>query len=238
MGGHCVFVEICRTVFASYPQEDREMLHRLEIWSFAVLALAVAGCGQSNVANQSPTPPANQPAERDAIPAVASVDPVTVAATDTPEKAAHEFLEALRQGNDVKATQMLSKLAREKTAALNRNLTPSASDTAQFTVGEAEYVTDDGARVACTWSDKDERGTTIEDSHIWVLRREAEGWRIAGVAVEIFKGEPPLLLNFENPDDMIKKERWARQEILKRAAQEAQSQAAADFHSDEAQVRR
>jgi len=192
------------------------MSYRLGIGCLAVLAIAVAGCGKSDVANQQAAP--EQPAERDQVPAVASVDPNTVAATDTPEKATHAFLEALRSGDDAKATQLLSAVAREKTAAVNRGLTPAASDTAKFKVGKVEYVNEDGARVSTTWTDVDDDGQTSDDSPIWVLRRESGGWRIAGVAAEIFPGEPPLCLNFEDPEDMLKKERWARQELMRRQA--------------------
>ena len=49
-----------------------------------------------------------------------------------------EFLEAVRTGNDEKAAKMLSTVARQKTAALNRNVTPPASDTARFAVGKVD----------------------------------------------------------------------------------------------------
>ena len=41
---------------------------------------------------------------------------------------------------------MLSSVARKKTAALNRSVTPPASDTAKFTVGKVDYV-NGGAQV-------------------------------------------------------------------------------------------
>jgi hypothetical protein len=111
---------------------------------------------------------------------------------------------------------MLSTLAREKTASLNRNVTPPASDTAKFSVGKVEYLGDDGARVECTWTDLDEDGQQKSDDAIWVLRREEEGWRVAGVAAQVFPGEPPLLLNFEDPEDMFRKQQWVREEIRRR----------------------
>ena len=111
---------------------------------------------------------------------------------------------------------MLSTVAREKTASLNRNVTPPASDTARFTVGKVEYVNDDGARVACTWTDLDEEGQPKSDEAIWVLRREHQGWRVVGVAAQVFPGEPPLLLNFEDPEDMFRKQQWVREEIRRR----------------------
>ena len=135
---------------------------------------------------------------------------------EPPAAAVYDFLEAVRTGNDEKATKMLSTTAREKAAALNRNITPPASDTARFTIGKVQYVGEDGAQVASTWIDIDDEGQSNSDGAVWVLRREGEGWRVAGVAAIIFPGESPLLLNFEDPEDMIKKQQWVREEIRRR----------------------
>ncbi len=153
-----------------------------------------------------------------------------------PAAALQDFLEALRSGNDEKASAMLSDAARQKTAALNRSVTPPASDTAKFVVGKVEYVNDDGAQVACTWTDFDEDGQPKSDMAVWVLRREAAGWRVAGVAAEIFPGEPPLLLNFEDPEDMFRKQQWVREEIRRRA--EASELQAQDIETEEKSIRR
>jgi hypothetical protein len=150
-------------------------------------------------------------------------------ADDGPAASVGKFLEAVRTGNDEKATQMLSATARAKLAESDarRSVTPPASDTARFEVGKVEYLGEDGARVACTWTDLDENGKLRTDNALWVLRHEAEGWRVAGVAATIFKGEPPLLLNFEDPADMAKKQEWLRAEVARRAQAE-KSQAAVE----------
>lgn len=125
-------------------------------------------------------------------------------------------MEAVRTGNDEKATQMLSSVAREKAASLNRNVTPPASDTARFTVGKVDYVGDDGARVACTWTDLDEEGQPKTDTAVWALRRESEGWRIAGVAAKVFPDHDPIVLNFEDPEGMFRTQQWIREEMRQR----------------------
>ena len=68
--------------------------------------------------------------------------------SNSPEEAIQAFLEAIRTGNDEKANHMLTAAARQKTAALNRNVTPPASDTAHFAIGKVEYVGQDGAHVS------------------------------------------------------------------------------------------
>lgn len=173
----------------------------------AVLAIAVSGCGKP--AGTGPSSTSDSAVSNTGV----AQDSQQL---EGPAAAAHEFLEALRTGNDEKAGKMLSTLAREKTASMNRNVTPPASDTARFAVGKVEYLGDDGARVACTWTDIDEDGQPKSDEAIWVLRREEEGWRVAGVAAQVFPGEPPLLLNFEDPEDMFRKQQWVREEIRRR----------------------
>ena len=188
------------------------MLRSIWIGPLAALAIVATGCGKSDVNTQQSPPPVH----RDAVPSVASVDPNTVAKADGPEQAVHDFLEALRTGDDAKAAQLLSTAARQKTAAVNRGLTPPASSTASFVIGKVELVGDDGARVPCTWTDIDEDGQRKSDAAIWVVRCEAEGWRVAGVAATVFRGEPPLLLNFEDPEEMARKQQLVREEIPRR----------------------
>ena len=68
-------------------------------------------------------------------------------AVETPAESVGKFLEAVRKGNDEKATAMLSKVAREKLAQseAKRSVTPPASDTATFEVGKVEYMGEDRA---------------------------------------------------------------------------------------------
>jgi hypothetical protein len=171
--------------------------------------IGILGCGKSEgPAQQSAASPNN-------------IQSTAKTSSDTPAAACYEFLEAVRTGNDEKAARMLSATSREKAAALNRSVTPSASDTARFTVDEkVKYIGEDGAQVKSTWTDTDGDGQTQSDDSVWVLRHEQDGWRIVGVAVMIFPGEPPLVLNFEDPEEMIKKNQWAREEIRRRAEKE------------------
>ena len=140
---------------------------------------------------------------------------------DTPEGAVALFLGAVCAGNDERAASMLTDVARRKTAEMDLEVAPPGSDTAQFQIGEVELVGEDSARVACTWSDLDQDGARAEEHILWVLRREAAGWRIAGMAPTIFPGEPPLLLNFEDPEEMFEKLQWVQQEAMRRAQAEA-----------------
>ena len=202
----------------------------------AALAVFAAGCSQPTGPTESGKAQDNGAGDK-VVAANANTDNEKAPKLDGPAAVTYEFLEALRTGNDEKASNLLSAAAREKTASLNRNVTPPASDTARFSVGKIDYVNNDGARVASTWTDMDEQGQPKSDEAIWVLRREKEGWRIVGVAAQIFPGEQPLLLNFEDPDDMFRKQQWVREEIRRRM--EAESlQAAQGSDKQENPVRR
>ncbi len=172
--------------------------------------ISLAGCGKPDapvapVVNLNPGPSGGQADAPNA---------------ETPQGAVTIFLSAVCAGNDDHAASMLTDLARQKTSEMDLEVAPPGSDTAQFRIGEVDMLADGAARVACTWSDLDEEGLRQEEQILWVLRREPQGWRIAGMAPTIFPGEPPLLLNFEDPEEMFEKLEWVQQEALRRAQAE------------------
>ncbi|MEN6459152.1 MAG: hypothetical protein ABFC63_09495 [Thermoguttaceae bacterium] len=198
----------------------------------AIVALTMTGCGKPAATNK-PEVTATGP---NAAAAVATTN--AASKNDGPAEAVAEFLEAVRSGNDEKAARMLSSLAREKTASLNRNVTPPASDTAKFTIGKVEYVGEDNAKVSSTWTDLDADGQLKTDDAIWVVRHESDGWRVAGVAATVFPGEPPLVLSFEDPEDMVRKQQWVREEIRRRIEKEQAGLQASGGEKSEKPVRR
>lgn len=186
----------------------------------AFVASVVAGCSQSG--SESPAPEAS---------AAASTTPQ--AAPDEsgpgPAEAVHAFLQAVRDGKDEDANNMLTSTAREETAKLDMVVAPPGSDTATFEVGEVELLSqgdEQGAHVASTWTDVGDDGQPHTDEIIWMLRKEPEGWRIGGMATKVFEDEPPLLLDFENPKDMQRKQQLAEQEMQRRMRAELDAAAA------------
>jgi hypothetical protein len=206
-------------------------LRGIALWTAFVLI--IAGCTKQPGTDQTPAAPHGTEAA-----APAAGDPAgSVAKADDPAAAVSEFLEAVRTGNDEAASQMLSSIARKKTASLNRSVTPPASDTATFTVGKVDYV-DGGARVACTWTDLDADRQPRTDEAFWVVRREASGWRIAGVAAQVFPGEKPVFLNFEDPEDMVRQQQWVREELRRRMEKEESGLQAQSTEKEEKPIRR
>lgn len=144
------------------------------------------------------------------------------AATSEPAKAAvKQFLEAMKRGDDQAARAMLTRVARAKCEEMGMSVAPPVSPGATYAIGESEVVSDDGeiVHVATTWSDTDPDGFTTSEDVLWVVRLDPEGWRVVGMAMLIFSGEPPLLLNFEDPEDMLAKQEQVVLELQRRSKQ-------------------
>lgn len=174
------------------------MLRTTSIATAAFTLLLLTGCGSQT-------------------PAEAPVVPQARADSEAPDQAVFKFLEAVRTGDEQTADSMLTPLARQKTQEMEMVVAPPGSDTASFEVNGVEMISADGAHVSCVWSDVDEAGERSSDTIIWMVRREFDGWRIAGMATKIFADQPPLFLNFEDPADMIRKQQMLQAEIERRS---------------------
>ena len=182
------------------------MDRRRVVAAFVALGLGLAaGCGGSG----SSAPSAGSAADAGSQAALPS----------KPELVVREFLEAVRTGNDERAAQMLTDLARQETHKHEIVVSPPGSETAKFEVGDVEFVIkDELAHVASKWTDIGEDGQPHSDDIVWALRLDKSGWRIAGMATRIFPDEPPLLLDFENPEEMLQQQRLAEEEMQRRAS--------------------
>jgi len=159
----------------------------------AVAALATAGCGSKTSSADAGTEPA--------------------------KTALVAFLEALKRGDDDAAKALLSQVARVKTEELGISVAPPVNDTATYTVRGTEMVgeDDDLVHVGTTWTDVEPDGSKTSDNVVWVVRLDPEGWRVVGMAMRIFDDLPPLLLNFEDPEDMLAKQAAVAEELTRRA---------------------
>jgi hypothetical protein len=207
----------------------------------ALLLVGATGCGASSNGSTSQAAPSKQASAKDAgdvaggentgtgataegnTAARPKAARIPLAQTNTPEKAVAVFLEAVRKGDDERAAGMFTPLAREKTARMGIQVAPKGSDTASFQVGKVDYLAEDGARVQSKWTDLDKDNQPRTDKITWMVRKEAEGWRVAGMATEVFDGEPPLLLDFENPRETMQKLELLRREMERRAQSETAS---------------
>jgi hypothetical protein len=181
--------------------------------------LVLGGCGRQGGETTSTTA-----ATEESAGAGSGTDPAAARLTG-PAGTVYVFLEGARSGDDDKVTSMLTPKARQELAKMQLWVAPPRSDTARFELGEIRYPGPDVAHVASVWTDVDpETGLSNQSVMTWVLRKEAEGWRVGGLAMEVFEGEPPLLLNFESPEDMLRQREQVKAEIARRT-QQAQSPA-------------
>ncbi|HVX10335.1 MAG TPA: hypothetical protein VHC22_04100 [Pirellulales bacterium] len=178
----------------------------------AGLCPSLVGCGQSNDGSVAEKPATETTAAKD--------DDDTQANPGEAANVVRDFLNAIKSGDETVSNELLTPLARQKTGELNMAVAPMGSESASFTVGEVELPEEgagDVAHVMSTWTDIDDDGQERTDEILWVLRREEEGWRIGGMATKIFPDQEPLLLDFENPEDMQRKQQLAEAEMERRA---------------------
>ena len=113
----------------------------------------------------------------------------------------------MREGDAATISALLTTKAREETIRHQMPVEPVAAPHAQFEVAQAQFLpmNPNGAHVQARWVESDGQ-QTYTHSVIWVLRRQPDGWRIAGFAIELIAGTGPQFLNFEDPADMLKKQ--------------------------------
>ena len=189
--------------------------------ALAALVFSGLGCNQQASQTETDTQPAfsasdsyaaNPPSPQITLQATPSQleSPASVTA---PTEVVNQFLTALRDGDDTTTANLLTNVARSETSRRNLTVRPPGAPSAQFNIGKVEYIgpQQNGAHVTSTWTEDDEQGNRITYEVVWVMRLQTEGWRIAGLAANLTAGAAPVFLNFENPDDMIEKQRQAEQ---------------------------
>lgn len=194
----------------------------------SVSLMAFAGCGSSNTA-QTPAPaeqsvtappsaaanpgvPANMESQAQVAP-----KPLPVVPALTPDVAVATFLQSVRTGDDRTASALLTVAARTEMENADMVVQPPGSPSAQFQIGEVRVMPDQsGAHVLSTWSDETLAGDEKTYDITWILRKEGNDWRIAGMATRLFPDLDPLVLNFENPEEMRAKVQAADQELARR----------------------
>jgi len=144
--------------------------------------------------------------------------PVSSTSVEPAKAAVAAFLDAVKRGDDGAARGMLTKIAAAKTKEMGISVAPPVPASATYSIRECELVGDseDLVHVATTWTDTDTDGFTTTDNVVWVVRLDPEGWRVVGMAMRVFDDMPPLLLNFEDPEDMLTKQQLVAAELQRR----------------------
>jgi hypothetical protein len=180
------------------------MKRRLLFAGLWVAALSLAGCGgggdapKQEKSKDGDKAAALQPAEK-----TLDINP-----DSTPDQVVTGLIEAMKSGDKEAKEALLTTKAREETAKHNMPVHTMAMPNTRFQVGKPKFLerNPNGAHVSSILTETFEDGSTQDHKIVWVLRREPEnGWRIAGMAVELLPATPPQFLNFEDPLDMQKK---------------------------------
>jgi hypothetical protein len=85
---------------------------------------------------------------------------------------------------------------------MDLNFSPPGSSTAKFSVGEVEMIDSQRAIVRSVWTDLDADGKPISEQITWALKQADGIWRISGMAAEVGENQPPVVMDFENPEEL------------------------------------
>lgn len=188
----------------------------LAIAACSLLGFGLLGCGGSPAASNATE--AEKAAETAAAEtsslvetaAEAPAEELSLPANTPPDQVVSAFLEARRAGDTKTTAALLTSKARSETAKHKIDVNGEALPDLQFQVAKPKYLKNQkGAHVSSIWTELLPDGSKASYEVVWVLRKEAVGWRVAGFAAELTPGTQPQFLDFEDPDDMIQKQQEA-----------------------------
>ncbi|HEY2826670.1 MAG TPA: hypothetical protein VGJ04_03640 [Pirellulales bacterium] len=155
-------------------------MERRTYWTLAALVVSTAvGCSSSSA-------PAPTSTAVSAIPA------------DPAARAAYDFLDAVLKGDTLRASKRLTPIAIERINATGKQFSPPGLQTASFRIGEVRKPTADQALVQCVLTDSSQGAPRTEEIGC-LLRLVDNDWRVSGIAYIPGPNRPPMILNFENP---------------------------------------
>jgi hypothetical protein len=169
-------------------------------------ALGLLGC--SGKSQPTTTAGAQTPTDGAAMASPKQVtQPIAVPANAPPDQVVMVFLNALRSGDSPTTESLLTVTAKAELAKHNLSVDVQSAPSATYEVKPAEIIPNNphGAHVSSIWTEKFQDGTSEPYEIVWVLRHQPEGWRLAGMAMQLLPGQPPQFLDFENPADMLRK---------------------------------
>jgi hypothetical protein len=199
------------------------MKRSFRIFAVTLLAVGICGCGGGEAEKEesasAPRPTTQQE--------VVESEPIP----GKPQDSVTQFLNAMQTGDEKVAEAMLTTKAREETKKHGLAVQPPGTPSAKYQVGRVEYPEQGAAYVHCLWSEKHDDQSEETYEVVWVLLGETEGWRIAGIAMQLVEGADPTFLNFENPVEMMETVRMVE------AAGQQQAQTASAPNNTDTTVR-
>ncbi|MDO4550943.1 MAG: hypothetical protein Q4C96_06790 [Planctomycetia bacterium] len=136
-----------------------------------------------------------------------------IAKMEEPIKITYYFIRALQQKDNKTLLALLSTAARAEWRKKQTSFGPSACENMEVEFGNIQYLNDPetkeviGARIGTIWKIHDENSDspsdTYEDMIVCVLRKEeSQQWKMAGMIAVVSEDFPPIILNFEDLQEM------------------------------------
>lgn len=184
----------------------------------ATLFAIASGCGTADEPQATATTKTANSATTDATSADEGGFVAQRPATryDDPRQSVNDFLLAVKAGNDAVATQLLTTEAQREAWTNGMAISAEGFPDARFQISEVEYINDQKeAHVLSTWADRTPSGQEKTFQCVWLLKHEAHGWCIYGMASKFLDHVQPIVLNFEDQAEMLQRQQWAEQQIRK-----------------------
>ncbi|MGI9518103.1 MAG: hypothetical protein ACR2NP_13700 [Pirellulaceae bacterium] len=155
---------------------------------------------QANVVAVTDTTTDITPAPIDPASAPSLASQLTI--NSTPDDVCRVFLEALRIGDRITAFQLLTRDAQLETSRADLELESPGTPESHIQVLSSRYATANQqmAQVDCLLSEPGAEGPPIQLA--WLMRQEANGWKISGMSIETDEEGSVELLSFESADDL------------------------------------
>jgi hypothetical protein len=196
----------------------------LTIATLLAIAIGLAGCSSKKAVDSAGTSASPQVAanpQAQGQPRVVT-QPISVPTSASPDQVVTVFLNALRSGDSPTTESLLTARARQELAKHSLSVDVQPAENALYQVRPADILADQsGAHVKSIWTEKFDDGDETYEI-VWLLRRQADGWRVAGMAMQLIPGQDMQVLNFEDPADMLRKKEEAIASMQQPVAETAQ----------------
>jgi hypothetical protein len=177
------------------------------IGMIGALTMSFTGCGSSdsatNTADKNGTEKTTESDAATTTSTVANQPQVVEPGNNLPSQTVAIFLDSLRRGDEAAANSMLTARALSEIQKTDYVIQPLGTREGDFKVGRLGFPYPDQQNVALVESQWREPATKTEPEFtmdiVCEVHQEANGWRIAGMAVSVVgENEPPLVVDFED----------------------------------------
>ena len=184
------------------------LVTRIYVLGSLLLVIGITGCGDTKTDAPATSISSNQQTAKSATEQqpIAQKPLPPLPSAETPQGAVAAFLEVVRRGDKLQARAMLTPLALQKTEEYKLTFAPEGSDTATFQVKSEKVQADGTANVESTWTDLDEEDNPREENITWTVKRLGNVWKISGMIAHLGPDQPPIVINFEKPDELLRRQ--------------------------------